>query len=393
MTAAQSLAPRILHSIGEIAAADWNALQIGGSPFLRHEFLCAVEDSGSACEATGWSPRHVVLEDEKGHVCAAMPLYLKDHSWGEFVFDHAWAQAYERTGRDYYPRLVSCVPFTPISGPRLLLGMDAEPQSVCSQLLEACQNLADSEGASSVHVLFPPRDATVPLSRAGLMLRKDCQYHWQNRGYGNFGEFLALFRADKRKKVKRERRRVAEAGIDFRVVSGTEISPALLDQVYLLHAGTFLERGQRPYLTRRFFAMLHQQLPSALVLFLALDDGVPVACAICLRDESTLYGRYWGCNQRYHSLHFETCFYRGIDYCIEHKLERFEPGAQGEHKLRRGFEPSLTWSAHWLRDPGFAAAVDDYLTRERAWMDDYIHRARDQLPFRRDGNDQPTGPA
>ena len=393
MTADQSIASRILHSIGEIAAPDWNALQIGPSPFLRHEFLSALEDSGSACRATGWSPRHVVLEDAKGHLRAAMPLYLKDHSWGEFVFDHAWAQAYERTGRDYYPRLVSCVPFTPISGPRLLFGTDTEPRSACPLLLEACRMLAATERASSLHVLFPQPDATAGLTDAGLMLRKDCQYHWQNRGYQKFGDFLALFRADKRKKVKRERRRVEEAGISFRVVSGAEINPALLDQVYLLHAATFLERGQSPYLTRRFFAMLHQQLPSTLVLFLALDEDVPVACAICLRDESTLYGRYWGCNQRYHSLHFETCFYQGIDYCIEQGLNRFEPGAQGEHKLRRGFEPTATWSAHWLRDPAFAAAVDDYLTRERAWMDDYIHRARDQLPFRRDGDTQPTAPA
>ncbi len=378
-----SIGARILHSIGEIAAPDWNALQAGPSPFLRHEFLSALENSGSACEATGWSPRHLVLEDSKGQLKAAMPLYLKDHSWGEFVFDHAWAQAYGCTGRDYYPRLVSCVPFTPITGPRLLLDMDTGFEPACARVLDTCRALAGQERASSLHVLFPNASNVAGLERAGLMLRKDCQYHWQNRDYRSFDDFLALFRADKRKKVKRERRRVQEAGISFRVVQGADINAALLDQVYLLHSATFLERGQSPYLTRRFFTQLQQGLPTALVLILALEKEVPVACAICLQDDATLYGRYWGCSERYHSLHFETCFYQGIDYCIEQGLKRFEPGAQGEHKLRRGFEPTATWSAHWLGDPAFASAVDDYLNREREWMDAYIHRARDQLPFRR----------
>jgi hypothetical protein len=376
-------APRTLDSIADVAASAWNALQPAGTPFLRHEFLAALESSGSACDATGWTPRHLLLEDGAGHLLAAMPLYLKDHSWGEFVFDHAWAHAYERSGRAYYPKLVSCVPFTPISGPRLLVAEGVDRSWACSRLIEAARSLALEEDASSLHILFPPPANAGELETMGLMRRTDCQYHWRNDSFSSFDDFLARFRSDRRKKVRRERRRVQEAGIRFVTVAGPEIETRLLDQVYLMHAATFLERGQSPYLTRRFFEALHRTMPEALLLTLALSEGVPVACAICLRDQTTLYGRYWGCSERYHSLHFETCLYQGIDYCIAEGLRVFEPGAQGEHKLRRGFEPTRTCSAHWLRDPAFAAAVGDYLARERRWVETYLHQARGQLPFRR----------
>ncbi len=383
MSVAESATPRILDSIGDVAGTAWNALDLGGSPFLRHEFLSALESSGSACEATGWIPRHVLLEDDQGRVLAAMPCYLKDHSWGEFVFDHAWAHAYERSGRAYYPKLVSCVPFTPISGPRLLVADGVGRNRAEARLIETARIAAVTDEASSLHILFPPPDTIAELEALGLLQRKDCQYHWRNDSYTCFDDFLARFRSDRRKKVRRERRRVKDAGIDFRRVEGNEITPALLDQVYLMHAATFLERGQSPYLTRRFFSQLHQYLPESLLLILALQDEVPVACAICLRDDDTLYGRYWGCSERYHSLHFETCLYQGIDYCIEHGLVRFEPGAQGEHKLRRGFEPTATCSAHWLRDPVFAAAIDNHLALERQWLETYLRQSREQLPFRR----------
>ncbi|MGD8976629.1 MAG: GNAT family N-acetyltransferase [Gammaproteobacteria bacterium] len=389
MSVAASAATRTLDSVGDVAASAWNALRPAGSPFLRHEWLYALETSGSACEATGWTPRHLALEDSAGRLLAAMPLYLKDHSWGEFVFDHAWAHAYERSGREYYPKLVSCVPFTPITGPRILTADGVDPLWASARLIEAAQADAAAERASSLHILFPPPETSAGLESLGLMRRTDCQYHWRNDGYDSFDDFLSRFRSDRRKKVRRERRRVQEAGIRFRTLAGTEIEPQLLHQVYRMHAATFLERGQSPYLTRRFFEQLHRTMPESLVLTLALNEGVPVACAICLQDETTLYGRYWGCSERYHSLHFETCLYRGIDYCIDHGLTYFEPGAQGEHKLRRGFEPTLTCSAHWLRDPAFAAAVDDYLTRERRWLQTYLQQARDQLPFHR--GQQPEG--
>ncbi|MGB5623029.1 MAG: GNAT family N-acetyltransferase [Gammaproteobacteria bacterium] len=384
MSAAESATPRILDSIGEVAGTAWNALDAGGSPFLRHEFLTALESSGSACEATGWIPRHVLLHDDQGRLLAAMPCYLKDHSWGEFVFDHAWAHAYERSGREYYPKLVSCVPFTPISGPRLLVAAGVDRNRAGARLIETARIAAVTEDASSLHILFPPPDTIAELEALGLSPRKDCQYHWRNRDYACFDDFLARFRSDRRKKVRRERRRVSDAGIGFRRVEGDEITPALLDQVYLMHAATFLERGQSPYLSRRFFSQLHQDMPESLLLILALQDGVPVACAICLRDDDTLYGRYWGCSERYHSLHFETCLYQGIDYSIEHGLARFEPGAQGEHKLRRGFEPTATCSAHWLRDPVFATAIGNHLALERQWLETYLRQSREQLPFRRD---------
>ncbi len=389
MSVAASAAARTLDSIGDVAASAWNALRPAGSPFLRHELLYALETSGSACEATGWIPRHLALEDSAGRLLAAMPLYLKDHSWGEFVFDHAWAHAYERSGREYYPKLVSCVPFTPISGPRILTAEGVDPLWAGAQLIEAAQAIAAAEGASSLHILFPPPETVAGLESLGLMKRTDCQYHWRNHDYQSFDDFLARFRSDRRKKVRRERRRVQEAGIRFRTLAGRQIEPHVLDQVYLMHAATFLERGQSPYLSRRFFEQLHRTMPESLLVILALNEGVPVACAISLRDETTLYGRYWGCSERYHSLHFETCLYQGIDYCIDHGLAHFEPGAQGEHKLRRGFEPTLTCSAHWLRDPAFAAAVNDYLTRERRWLQTYLQQARDQLPFHR--GDRPEG--
>lgn len=356
-----------------------------GSPFLRHEFLLALEDSGSACVTTGWEARHLLIRDTGGMALAAMPLYLKHHSWGEFVFDQAWAQAYQRIGRDYYPKLVSAVPFTPVTGPRILLRAGAAHQDLTQQLLETARDIAGRERASSLHVLFPPADSVASLANGELMLRKDCQYHWHNRGYQDFDDFLARFRSDKRKKVRRERRRVSEAGISFRLLRGHEITAPLLEQIYLFHAATFARRGQTPYLTHSFYEQIVRTLPEALVVILAERDDAPVACAICLRDDEALYGRYWGCDREYDSLHFETCFYQGIEYSIQEGLNRFEPGAQGEHKLRRGFEPVLTWSAHWLRDPVFARAIDNYLSNERIWLDDYLQQARDQLPFHRDG--------
>lgn len=383
-------ATEVLSGIGEVGADEWNGLSGGGSPFLRHEFLLALEDSGSACVATGWEARHLLIRDEHGVALAAMPLYLKHHSWGEFVFDQAWAQAYQRIGRDYYPKLVSAVPFTPVTGPRILLRAGAAHEALTQQLLETARDIAARERASSLHILFPPPDSVTALANGELMLRKDCQYHWHNRGYRDFDDFLARFRSDKRKKVRRERRRVLEAGISFRLLHGHEITAPLLEQIYQFHAATFGRRGQPPYLTHSFYQQVVKTLPDSLVVILAECDDAPVACAICLRDDEALYGRYWGCGRQYDSLHFETCFYQGIEYAIQEGLSRFEPGAQGEHKLRRGFEPVLTWSAHWLRDPAFARAVDRYLSDERAWLDDYLQQARDQLPFHRDARPADT---
>ncbi len=331
---------------------------------------------------TGWTPAHVVAE-ESGRLVGAMPLYRKDHSWGEFVFDFAWARAYEQHGLPYYPKLVAAVPFTPASGPRLLLHPDADAEVVRTALLTAAREHARSIGASSLHVLFPTGPERDWLAGQGLLSRLDCQFHWQNRGFADFDDFLATFTAEKRKKARRERRRVQEAGIEFLELHGADLDDRLLETVYALHARTFLERGNPPYFTPEFFRELATTLPGALMVKLGLLRGEPVAAAVFLRGADTLYGRYWGAAGDFHSLHFEACYYQGIDYCIREGLQRFEPGTQGEHKIARGFAPEAVWSLHEIFHPAFRDAIRDYLGRERDHMRAYLEAARDHVPFRR----------
>lgn len=352
----------------------------GDNPFVSHAFLSSLEEAGCVGPGTGWSPRHQLVSDDAGLV-AAMPLYLKDHSWGEFVFDHAWAEAYARVGLDYYPKLVCAVPFTPVTGPRLLHAGAAQKTTARAALLDAARRLAATEGASSLHVLFPEDGRA--LARAGMMLRIDCQYHWHDHGYGNFDGFLDTLRSDKRKKIRRERRRVADSGIRHQFLAGPELGDELLDRIYRLHANTFLERGQLPYLNRDFFFLARERLGEALQVALARQDGRLVACAVFFRGPRTLYGRYWGAAEHHDSLHFETCFYQGIEYCLREGLAGFEPGAQGEHKLRRGFEPVQTCSTHWIAREEFSGAIAAYLTRERGWVREYLQDARRHLPYRR----------
>lgn len=369
---------RIVPSLAGVDAGAWNALPGADSPFLRHEFLLALEESGCATPATGWQAQHVLLHDGGGRLAAAMPLYLKSHSWGEFVFDFAWAEAYHRAGLAYYPRLVSAVPFTPATGPRLL-GAAAQRAG----LLAAARGLLADGELSSLHVLFPATEDRAFLETAGLMPRLDCQFHWRNDGYGSFEEFLAGFTAEKRKKLRRERRRVAEAGIACRTVAGSELDARLLDAIHRLHAITFLRHGHAPYLNREFFGRIAESMPEALVVELAEMDGEAVACSISLRGRDALYGRYWGASGEFHSLHFELCYYRGIEYCIREGLVRFEPGTQGEHKLMRGFLPSPVWSLHEIADARFAPVIADWLARERAGRQVWLREAAWHLPFRR----------
>jgi len=370
---------RIARSLADVDAAEWNALPGAEAPFLRHEFLFALERSGCATPATGWDAHHVLLRTREGRLSGAMPLYRKSHSWGEFVFDFAWAEAYHRAGIPYYPRLVCAVPFTPATGPRLL----AADAASLDALLAGARGLLEPVGASSLHVLFPaPRDREC-LETAGLMPRLDCQFHWKNEGYSSFDDFLAGFTAEKRKKLKRERRRVAEAGIECRTLSGPELDEATLDVIFRLHAMTFARYGHAPYLNREFFGYLANAMPGALVVELATHRGEAVACTISLRGNDTLYGRYWGASGDFHSLHFELCYYRGIEYCIREGLARFEPGTQGEHKLLRGFLPTPVWSLHEIADPDFAQAIGDWLARERAARLEWLREAAWHLPFRR----------
>lgn len=370
---------RIARSLTEVDAEQWNALPGAESPFLRHEFLLALETTGCAVRQTGWDAHHVLLRSDDGRLAGALPLYLKSHSWGEFVFDFPWAEAYHRAGLPYYPRLVSAVPFTPATGPRLL----AAGEGSRTALLEAARALRLAVRASSLHVLFPAAEDRRFLEAKRLMPRLDCQYQWRNEGYACFEDFLAGFTAEKRKKLRRERRRVAESGIVCRTLAGGELDDAMVDAVFRLHAATFARHGNAPYLNRAFFAELVRRMPENLVVELAAVGGEPVACAILLRGADTLYGRYWGSSGDHHSLHFELCYYRGIEYCIREGLSRFEPGTQGEHKLLRGFLPTPVWSMHEIADPGFAVAIGNWLGRERARRDDWLAAAATHLPFRR----------
>jgi len=374
---------RVLESLQAVPAAAWDGLVTGDNPFVRHAYLSALESSGAVGEEAGWVPRHLMLEDEDGGLVGALPLYLKDNSWGEFVFDFAWADAYHRAGVPYYPKLVAAVPFTPVPGPRCLVSDPRRRSMLAGRLLEEARALAGREGASSLHVLFPDDRETGDLVASGLSIRQDCQFHWSDEGYGDFEGFLAALTAEKRKKLRRERRRVVEAGIRFRRLAGRDLPESLFDDFYRFYASSFLRRGMAPYFPPAFWRSVLQSMGESIRIVFAEHDGHPVACAVFFVAGDTLYGRYWGCDQDFHSLHFETCFYQGIELALAEGRRRFEPGAQGEHKLRRGFRPVATWSGHWLAHPGFAGAIDQWLERERAHVKDYMAAAEHHLPFRR----------
>ena len=374
---------RVLDNIADLAASDWNALAGGSNPFLRHEFLHALEASGCANAETGWQPCHLVLEKRKGKPIAAMPLYLKSHSRGEFVFDWAWAAAYQRAGHSYYPKLLSAVPFTPVTGPRFLCpGSTEDREKAASLMLAGAVELAARLKASSLHCLFPARQDAEWMEDKGMMLRTDCQFHWKDEGYGDFADFLGTFSSAKRKKVNRERRRVREEGIRFETLSGDNLTPDIWESLYPLYAASYLKRGQYPYLNHEFFERVTQDMPKSVVVFVARLDGEAVALAICFRGDTALYGRYWGSTGYYHSLHFETCYYQGIEYCIREGLKLFDPGVQGEHKLARGFGPATSYSTHWVRHAGFADALSGYLSDEREQVARYVEIAGEHTPFK-----------
>jgi len=361
----------------------WNGLAGTDCPFLRHEFLLALEMTGCVGPGSGWHPCHVIARDADGSLVGAMPMYRKTNSWGEFVFDFAWADAYRRSGLHYYPKLVCGVPFTPVTGQRTLVAPGADPAAVIRALLDRGREHAVDSGLSSMHILFPTRAEIDVYAGADLLTRKDCQFHWHNRGYGDFDDFLGELTSAKRKKLRRERRRIAEAGITFRIATGDELDAQDWDALFPLYASSFWRRGREPYLGRELLEQVGRTMPDRLVVVVAQFAGEPIAIAICFRSDDTLYGRYWGSAGRYHSLHFETCYYQGIDYCIANGLEVFEPGTQGEHKIARGFVPTETWSAHWLSHPQFAAAIDDFLDRERDYIDDYMEAVNDHVPYRK----------
>jgi predicted N-acyltransferase len=371
---------RIVDSIASVPAQQWNALETGGNPFVRHEFLLTLERTGCVGGGTGWTPCHLLLQTASGDIEAALPLYSKSDSWGEFVFDWSWARAYQQAGLSYYPKLISMPPFTPATGPRLL----AKTQDARTRLASALIEYAREQRVSSAHLLFVTDADRAALASRDYLWRKDCQFHWHNRDYPSFDAFLATFRSEKRKKALRERRRVQENGISFRTLPGEEMDARLWEIVFGFSAGTFAVRGHEHYLNVNFFRAVSAALPGAVVVKLAEFEGTPIATAIFFRGGDTLYGRYWGAAAEFHSLHFETCYYQGIEYCIEQGLRRFEPGTQGEHKVPRGFEPTQTWSAHWIADPRFRRAIDSYLDQERTAVDEYMRQVQEHVPFKRE---------
>jgi len=373
----------IVGRLADIPAADWDALDAAGNPFLAHGFLEALEARGCVGGDTGWEPRHLVLRDDQGRLAGAVPRYVKAHSWGEFVFDWGWAQAYARAGLAYYPKHLCAIPFTPVTGPRLLTR--AGPEQPAQRALLASLLRADAvrDGTSGVHVNFTTTEDQAALEAAGFLPRLDCRFLWHNRGFRDFDDFLEGFRSDKRKKVRRERRRVAESGVVFRSLEGHAIPESLWQVIFGFSERTFLRHGNDHYLSAGFLADVARRHPGSVVVELGERDGVPLAAAIFFQGGGTLYGRYWGAAVHEDCLHFEACYYQGIEYCIEHGLERFDPGTQGEHKLARGFEPTLTQSAHWIAHGAFADAVGRYLERERAAVTEYVLDAARHLPFQR----------
>jgi hypothetical protein len=374
----------IADGIGYFKPHEWNALAGDSYPFLRHEFILAAETSGSVSPDTGWTARHIGIVDKSKKLLGVIPLYEKTHSWGEFVFDWSWAQAYGQAGLDYYPKLISAVPFTPAPSRRLLT---SDP-GIRRVLLQAALAYAEECGHSSLHVLFPTPDELGDLEEEGLQLRKDCQFHWHNRGYRSFDEFLATFSASKRKKARRDRRHVSESGIRFRRLSGHELDAAVWSDVYQLISRTFLKRGSMPYFSYDFFVEVSRCMPDSILVILAEHNRAAIAAAVFYVGKRALYGRYWGSDNDYNALHFETCYYQGIDYCIENGIATFEPGTQGEHKISRGFTPVETWSAHWLARPEFYSAIADYLRAESRHVDRYIDAVRQHSPYRNPA-DQP----
>jgi hypothetical protein len=374
---------RVLAAPGEVDASSWNALleaQEQPSPFMRHEYLRAMHDSRSAVPRTGWTPRFVTLS-RGDELHAACPLYLKDHSYGEYVFDWAWASAYERHGLTYYPKGLVASPFTPVPGTRLLARDAKARQALVSALVEWCRG----EKLSSLHILFATDEDAGACGQAGLMLRHNVQFHWTNADWADFDAFLASLAHDKRKKIRQERRKVQDAGVTFRWSRGPDIAEKDWDFFYRCYERTYYEHGNAPYLTRDFFRRMAREMPQYWLLFLAERAGQPIASSlIALQDRGGIaYGRYWGALERVDCLHFEACYYQPIAWCIAHGFARFEGGAQGEHKMARALMPVKTTSAHWLAHPAFADAVEHFLEREGRGIENYLEELEARTPFRR----------
>jgi predicted N-acyltransferase len=374
----EAIVARVGDGVADFAAADWDRCAGSGDPFLSHAFLSALEESGSATAETGWRPLPIAIDGPDGRPDALLPAWLKSHSQGEYVFDHGWADAYGRAGGAYYPKLQIAVPFTPVPGRRLL----ARDPTLAPALIAAAERLVDANGLSTAHATFITEKEVPQFERAGWLIREDSQFHWLNEGYADFDAFLATLSSRKRKAIRKERA-AAEAKVEIVHLTGPELTEAHWDAFWAFYQDTGARKWGRPYLTRAFFYLLGERLADQVLLVLALRDGTPIAGALNLIGDDALYGRYWGCVEDVPFLHFELCYYQAIEAAIARGLGRVEAGAQGAHKLARGYRPRPTWSAHYIADPGFRRAVADFLGRERPAVAHEIAALDKMAPFRK----------
>lgn len=379
-------------SIAEIGDKDWNRLAGTKNPFMRYEFLYALESTACTTFETGWKPQHVCLRQKSENrgsdgdtvkTVAVMVLYLKTNSWGEYVFDWSWANAYQSHGLNYYPKFVTASPFTPSAGNRFFIEPELDRQEIVRIIIEKIKEKAEAIDASSWHVLFPTQKEHEELLELGAQARIGTQFHWYNRDYTDFDDFLSTFNSRKRKSIRKERKHVNEQGISFRITEGAEISEQQWADFYLFYQSTYLMRGMEAYLERGFFEAIAISMPEQMLLINAVQEGQDIAAALFFKNEEKLFGRYWGSRRDYQFLHFETCYYQGQEYAIRNQLKSFDSGAQGEHKIQRGFEPTFTYSNHWIANKSFSEAIKNFLTDERGHIDRYRAEAESLLPFKK----------
>ncbi|MBT5666604.1 MAG: N-acetyltransferase [Rhodospirillaceae bacterium] len=379
----KTVSVNIVERISQLSADDWDACAGDENPFVSYAFLSALEDSGSATAETGWKPHHLAIGVEDGRLLGAVPMYLKNNSQGEYVFDWGWADAYERAGGRYYPKLQVAAPFSPVTGPRLLARPGDDAESVRATLIAGMIETVKQYKLSSVNVTFPHEADAGRLEAAGFLIRHGHQFHWRNEGYESFDDFLANLSSRKRKNIRKERKAIADFGVRFDTLVGDDIKPHHWDEFHEFYVSTYDRKWGYPYLTREFFDLLNDRMADRVALIRAEEDGVAIGGALNLIGSEALFGRNWGCNSQLKFLHFEACYYRAIDLAIERKLDRVEAGTQGPHKIQRGYLPVQTYSAHWIRDEGFRAAVADFLEREKQAEAGEIEYLGELSPFRR----------
>jgi len=376
-----SLNVSIISAINEVSADDWNHLVDNDNPFAKFEFLHALEQHHCVGQTFGWLPQHIIVK-ENNKLIGASPMYLKNNSYGEFVFDWAWADAYHRSGIEYYPKLVTSIPYTPATGQRFLIRDANRYNEISDIIISTAIQHAKTMKVSSMHWLFTSERDTKRLDKHNLMLRLGCQFHWTNNHYKDFDHYLSFFNSKNRKKIKRERRLTKEQNIEIEILNGNEMTESMWETYHQFYSSTFDKKSGMATLSLGFFKAIGKTMPENVVVLFAKHNNEYVASAFCLQGEKTLYGRHWGCNSHFNNLHFELCYYQGLEYCIRHGLERFEPGAQGEHKIYRGFLPTKTWSAHWVAHPEFDTIIRKHVQHEREGMQYYIQDMQSHSPFK-----------